>query len=155
MLLFLFFFILLFLVIGVFCILFMLGVFVIFKYYLVIKVFSCGLSCILLVGIMIFFVESFVDLMELCNVFMFIFFGFCFIVKSNIKFFVCVGIRVWRVNLKCWNEMLLLNFINFMYNKFFLWWGFFFNCYNYININFSCLFGNWFYRFDVLVCCIC
>lgn len=72
----------------------MLGVFVIFKYYLVIKVFSCGLSCILLVGIMIFFVESFVDLMELCNVFMFIFFGFCFIVKSNIKFFVCVGIRV-------------------------------------------------------------
>lgn len=133
----------------------MLGVFVILKHHPVIKASSRGLSCILLVGIMISFAESFVDLMEPRNVSMFILSGFCFIVKSNTKFSVRVGIRVRRANLKCWNEMLLPNSINFMHNKFSLWWGSFSNCYNYTNINLSRSLGNWLYRFDVSVCCIC
>lgn len=65
----------------------MLGVFVILKHHPVIKASSRGLSYILLVGIMISYAESFVDLMEPRNVSMFILSGFCFIVKSNTKFF--------------------------------------------------------------------
>lgn len=59
--------IMLFLVVGFVCILLILIVFVILKDYLVIKVFSCGFSCFLLVGIMVFYGENFLDLIVLGN----------------------------------------------------------------------------------------
>ncbi|PFX26902.1 Metabotropic glutamate receptor 4 [Stylophora pistillata] len=49
---------------GILCTLFMLGVFVVLKHHPVIKASSRELSCLLLVGIMISFAESFLDLME-------------------------------------------------------------------------------------------